>query len=383
MRSETATETVRIDADFPGGNILVEAIEGDTVRLHQDLRDTEGDWFYWCFRVRGAAGRTLTFQFTHGNVIGVRGPAVSTDGGKRWKWLGAAAVDGSRFRYHFAANATEVRFCFAVPYLESDLRAFLARHRDSPFLRVERLCRTRKGRDAELLRLGKLTGEPEHRVLLTARHHCCESLAGYALEGILAEVLSGEEDGAWLREHVEFFVVPFVDKDGVEEGDQGKNRRPRDHNRDYSGESIHPTVQAIRERVPAWSAGRLRFALDLHCPHIRGAHNEAVYFVGTRNQENWRRVQAFAALLEQTQTGPIPYRTADNLPYGEGWNTDQSSIQGKKFSAWASELPEIRFASTIEIAYANANGAEVNAESARALGRDLARALRLFLLRAA
>ena len=56
--------SVQIDANFPGGNIVVERMEGDTVFLHQDLRETAGDWFYWCFRVRGAAGRTLQFQFT-------------------------------------------------------------------------------------------------------------------------------------------------------------------------------------------------------------------------------------------------------------------------------------------------------------------------------
>ena len=53
-----------VDAGFPGGNVIVDKIDGDAVSLHQDLRDTAGDWFYWQFRVRGAEGRTLTFQFT-------------------------------------------------------------------------------------------------------------------------------------------------------------------------------------------------------------------------------------------------------------------------------------------------------------------------------
>ena len=42
-------------------------------------------------------------------------------------------------------------------------------------------------------------------------------------------------------------LVPFVDKDGVEEGDQGKNRAPRDHNRDYAGASMYPETGALRE----------------------------------------------------------------------------------------------------------------------------------------
>ena len=49
-----------IDAAFPGGNITVDRVEGEAVFLRQDLRDTLGDWFYWAFRVRGAAGRTAT-----------------------------------------------------------------------------------------------------------------------------------------------------------------------------------------------------------------------------------------------------------------------------------------------------------------------------------
>jgi hypothetical protein len=32
----------QIDAAFPGGNILLNKIDGDTVSLHQDLRDTSG-----------------------------------------------------------------------------------------------------------------------------------------------------------------------------------------------------------------------------------------------------------------------------------------------------------------------------------------------------
>jgi len=78
---------INIDADCPSGNIVVEKIDGDDVYVHQDLRDTKGWWFYWCFRVRGAVGRTLTFHFTNKDVFGARGPAVSLDGGKTWAWL--------------------------------------------------------------------------------------------------------------------------------------------------------------------------------------------------------------------------------------------------------------------------------------------------------
>lgn len=33
---------VAVDADYPGGNVIVEKIDGDVVQLRPDLRDTAG-----------------------------------------------------------------------------------------------------------------------------------------------------------------------------------------------------------------------------------------------------------------------------------------------------------------------------------------------------
>ncbi|MCA9158780.1 MAG: hypothetical protein KDA72_10660, partial [Planctomycetales bacterium] len=62
--ASTAAFGVTVDCDFPGGNIVVDRLEGDHIYVHQDLRDTDRDWFYWYFRVKGAAGRTITVHFT-------------------------------------------------------------------------------------------------------------------------------------------------------------------------------------------------------------------------------------------------------------------------------------------------------------------------------
>ncbi len=370
---------LQIDSAFPGGNIVVDSIDGDTVSLHQDLRDTVGDWFYWQFRVSGAAGRKLTFRFTAGNVVGVRGPAVSLDGGATWAWLGADSGTRSSFSYAFPSDASDVRFCVAIPYLEAYLRRFLVHHRRSRFLRAGTLCRTLKGRSVELLELGALNGKERPMVLLTARHHACESIASYVLEGLMNAILDSGEPGDWLRENVHFVAIPFMDKDGVEQGDQGKNRRPRDHNRDYDGISIHPSVAALRTLAESWPAGRLQIALDLHCPGLRGAEHEEIHFVGGPDKDSWIYIEQLSRVLESIQEGPLPFRSRNNLPFGKSWNTAANTTAGKSFSRWASELPGIRAAGTLEIPYANAGGAVVNAVTATALGRDLARSFRRVL----
>ena len=370
-----------VDADFPGGNLILDEIDGDAVRLHQDLRDTEGDWFFWHFRARGAAGRSLTFVFTGSPVLGTHGPAISTDGGATYNYAPGGVVEAGRsFKHDFAPCEGEVYFCFAIPYLERHMEPFFAEYADSPFLRREILCTTRKGRANERLHLGKLDGEPTYRVLLTSRHHCCESIATYCVEGFMRAVLADDAIGQWFREQVELLVVPFVDKDGVEDGDQGKNRKPRDHGRDYADESIYPTCAAIREFVPQWSAGKLRTAMDVHCPWIRGEFNEFVYAVGHPEPEMWEQQVAYSTLLEAACSGELKHYSRNNLPFGQAWNKPGNYSAGKGAGRWAAGQPGVQLATSLEIPYASATGVQVTAENARHLGGDMARALQAYLI---
>ena len=383
----------QIDADFPGGNIIIVDINGDSIQLQQDLRDTEGQWFYWSFRIKGAANRKLNFEFTNGTVIGSRGPAVSTDGGLSWKWIGDLGFSGTQFQYSFGPEDNEVYFSQGMNYTEKNLQLFLDRYRDHPDLEIETLCTSRKGRNVELLGIRKMDKVPSFKIFLSSRHHCGEMMASYALEGIIETVLSDTESGQWLRDHGDFFIVPFVDKDGVEDGDQGKNRRPHDHNRDYKLR-IYPEISAITEQVPQWLDDKPVFFLDMHCPWLRGGSdgnapekgtNEYLYFVGrdpvTDTGNFVEKLHKFGTILETTKKGSVPYQESFNLLYGKSWNT-AANIKTPDLmssSVWGSTLPNAIFSSTIEIPFANASGVVVDAQSVRELGHDLANAIRIYL----
>jgi hypothetical protein len=375
---------IEIDCDFPGGNIEVQGADGNTVRLAPDMRDTEGRWFYWYFRARSDGAQNVRFVFED-DVVGVRGPGLSMDGGETWDWLGTDSADECSFAYSFPPRAAAVRFSFAMPYTAANLAAFLgARAAGAPEsrIRAETLCMSRKGRPVPALSLGCLGDDPRHRVLVACRHHACEMMASYALEGLMDALLADAETGRWLREHVEFLVVPFVDMDGVEDGDQGKMRRPHDHNEDYAAPCLYPEVEALRERAREWSEGRMRVALDLHCPGHRGPIHERIHFVGMPDEAMWGHLGRFSEVLEHVARGPLPYRSDNNLAFGEDWNTEAVSpgAEPRWFSDWMGTLPGVRFGATLELPYANAQGAEVNADSARAFGGDLARAIERYLV---
>jgi len=372
-------QKIEIDSGFPGGNGVVDRIDGDRVFLHQELRDTEGFWFYWHFRVRGAAGRTLTFTFTEGAPVGVRGAAVSRDDGGTWTWESGQVFTQDSFTHTFAPGEHTLRFSFGMPYTAAHWDRFLARLGARPGVRPGILCTSRKGRPVEVLRLEPPSSEPRFLAVVTCRHHCCEMMANDVLEGLIEAFLADDACGRRLRRTLSLLVVPFVDKDGVEDGDQGKNRVPRDHGRDYDDKPIYPETKTVRDLIAQERGGRELIGIDLHCPWIRGEWNELIYQVGCSGAAAWEAQQRFGVALEKARTGPLPYTAASNLPFGAAWNTDSNYNQGRGFSKWVSGLPRVALATSFEIPYANAGGVEVNAASARAFGCDLARALDHFL----
>jgi len=369
---------VDIDCAFPGGNIVVESIDGDEVRLHQDLRDADRDWFYWCFRVTGAEGRNMRFVFTQSPALGIRGPAMSLDHGRTWQWLGSDTCDGNSFHYQFAFDALDVRFSFAMPYQQEHWERFVEGLGSHPALTHETLCVTRKGRGVELLLIGSEEDVPKHRVAITCRHHCCEMMVNYLLEGLIKWILDDAE-AEWLRRNVEFFIVPFIDKDGVEDGDQGKGRRPRDHGRDYHGASIYASTRAIRERLTGWGGDRLHVGIDLHCPFISGERNEDIYLVGSADEGIAVQERRFSEILESVIEGPLPFDADCYLPFGEAWNVGANYAGGKGFKRWVCEQPTVVLGMAMEFPYANAGGAEMNQQSARLFGPDFGRALDRYL----
>ena len=375
---------VTVDGNVPAGNVVVEGVTGDVVRVRQDLRDSP-EWFYWAFRVCGAEGRTLKFEFTDrrsgGGPVSVRGPAVTRDGGRTWAYAAERDATPGGFAYTFAADEKETWFYQTFQYFPCQWDAFLKAHEADRgrLFATDELCTSRKGRAVPKARFGCIGREPKHRVFLSSRHHCGEATATYALEGLLSQVFADSDVGAWLRENVEFLVVPFVDYDGVVDGDQGKNRSPHDHNRDYD-QFLYPETAAIRDWIKSHADNRIDVFFDFHCPWVRGKYNETLYQVYGSDERNTAAQKRWGALLEKLQSGSMAYRLGDDIPWGRSWNGPSNYTAGLSSTGWARKtLKGCRLVDTYEIPFANANGKVVTPESCRELGRDSAKVLQAFL----
>ena len=365
-----AAQNLKISSAFPGGNIVVNKIKGDTVWLKPDLSFTEGDWFYWYFKISGTAGKKIRFQFEQDNVFTRYGPAYSINNNKNWKWYGENRVSDNGFTFDFAPEDTVGYFSMAFPYTAKSLYEFLESTKNSESCIIDTLCLSPENRIVEKIIISSVNGT-KRKVLITARHHACEMMASYVLEGIINSLLN-DVDLQDMRGDTEFLIIPFMDKDGVENGEQGKNRIPRDHNRDYDDEPVHNSTAALKKFVSEWSNGKLKFALDLHCPWIHGNRNEDIYIVGAQYPEIEAEQKVFSKLLEKHSSGEIKSIHKNFLPFGEAWNTGANYTKGISFAGWAAQLEGIEMATTLEYPYSNISGMMVMKDNSRIFGKNVA-----------
>jgi len=373
LHGHIVAQDFRIYSDFPSGNILIEKTSNDTVWMRPDLRDTKGEWFYWCFAVNQAKGKTLTFVFTRPNVFTVKGPATSFDSGQNWEWPGIRPIKES-FSYTFKNNA-EVRFSMGMPFTQKQFSLFIQPFLKSDLVTLDVLAKTKAGRDIERLIIQPVNHKVKYKVLITARHHACEMMGNYEMEGMIQAIMTDE----WLKNNVEFCFIPFMDKDGVENGDQGKNRIPRDHNRDYSDKSVHESTAALRSWVPVWSEQKLAVCLDLHCPWIKGENNENIYLPGAEDPKVAEQQLLFCNLLKNNNQGELKVSDKLFFPFGIGWNTAANTTQGFSFTQWSSGLKGVKLSMTLEFPYSNNEGQTITPANSRAFGADLTQAIKKYL----
>ena len=374
---------VSVDDQLPAGNIVFDRIEGNAVYVHQDLRDTTDAWFYWAMRVTGAAGKTLTFNFTTSDAVGVRGPVVTADGGKTYSYPASSGATRRQFTYTFGADENETWFYEAIPYTPDDWAAFLAQHeaKRGTWFETGVLCpSSKKSAQVPKARFGSISGTPKYKLLISSRHHCSETVATYVLEGIAAAFLKDDDLGAWLRANVLCEAVPFVDYDGAVAGDQGKNRSPHDHNRDYTDfiytETTALAVLAESMAPDVW--------FDIHCPWLHGGCNEYLYtplkdpklpYVQPANETRFSQL-----LAANISTDGIPYSASNDIAFGTSWNTDANYSQGASSIIWGLQnLSSVKLCRTFEVPFANAGGTTVTTARLRVLGNDIAKSLKAFL----
>lgn len=345
-----------ISNDFVGGNIEVISVDKQEAVLKKELRDTKGEWFYWAFCVRGAQGKTVKFDISD-NYIGPFGPAVSHDN-RNWRWL-ESRDDDRRFTYTFSEDEDCVYFAHHCLYHPDRFLDFCKNKN----VEIKSIGRAKNNEEIPYITFG----EGEEYILLTARHHACESTGSYVLEGVLDALLTNPIKG------LKVLCVPFMDYDGVCAGDQGKNRMPYDHNRDYECNKapLYNTVKFVRDFA---KTHKIRYAFDFHSPWHRYGMNDNVFFA-KKNYHQLKSMAKFAASLEKSNNGnTLKFWAKNTVEPDTGWNRSDAPC----FGPYMGHMTDSIIALSLETCYFGKEDSVFTDEGALNLGRNFVKALSEF-----
>ena len=343
---------MNITKDFPGGNIEFIKEKENDVFVEREIRNDQG-YFYWAFCVKGASGKTLRFRFPQGTRVGRFGAAVSHDL-KTWHWSNSKEIiDGNdAFTYMFSKDEDCVYFAHNMIYSEEMLNDFVK----SANIELETFTQTKKGRNVPCFTIGS----GENMIVVTSRHHACESTGTYVLQGFAQRCIEKRASG------IKFLFVPFVDYDGVTDGDAGKGRLPYDHNRDYGDKTIYNETAKLRELA---DSGRVVCNFDFHSPHHDGWINDYPYLMKFAKGENEIYHAISEALRKSTEhdKASMKYTGEQDIDYGAQWNETTTPHIKNYF------LPRTRkkVSITMEIPYFGLEDNMFTQEKAIMLGRHL------------
>lgn len=259
-----------ISDSFDAGNIeVVDATHPQQVRL-QIRKDHGSDHFQWFyFRVAGVRATALTLRIENaGKASYVDGwpgyQACYSYDRQTWRRVAQTRYENGVLTIAHTPAHDSVWYAYFAPYSMEQHHNLIARSLGSPRVRHEVLGKTLDGQDLDLLHVREGATAGKRKCWIIARQHPGESMAEHLMDGLLAQLLDGNDPVAReLLRKAEFFIVPNMNPDGSRRGHLRTNAAGANLNREWLAPSMErsPEVFLVRERM---RASGLDFALDVH-----------------------------------------------------------------------------------------------------------------------
>ncbi len=358
--------------------------DGWTVEFMSEPRTSPQPlWFH--VHCENAGGRPVRFLWA--NASGCLGISTETDlcrvrpvmrlDGRGWTRVADTSVvqgrlGGPSLEFGTPSGCESVDVAFCYPYAPADLDLTLAEIPDVWNRAVMGL--SGEGRPVSRLDASSASGEDVPGAYVIARQHAGETPGSWVLDGLIRAVAEASPDDALRR--IEWWVVPFVDLDGVIEGNYGKDALPWDFNRAWCRMPMRPEVLTLQQDMRRFAARfETRTVLDLHGPG--GAENGLYQFLARDGRPPAQR-EAQATLLPHLANAMAEIDSArlQRIPdYPSRWGTTDT------VGNWAWDFLDETPAVSIETAYQGlTEGAWLDTAGYRDVGRRLAQAIARWLL---
>ncbi|MGZ9898321.1 M14 family metallopeptidase [Shewanella gaetbuli] len=239
---------MRISANFDGGNIDVINIDKhDDIQLA--IRPDEGGEFYqWFnFRLEGSVGQTYTLNIQNaGSASYPKGwedyQAVASYDRQQWFRLPTSYKDGV-LTIEAELDCEAIQIAYFAPYSYERHLDLISEVQLHPSVSLEHLGLTIDGRDMTLLKIGN-DDQDKKNIWITARQHPGETMAEWLIEGLLNQLLDGDNPNSKaLLDKANFYIVPNMNPDGSARGHLRTNAVGTNLNREWQTPSLEKSPE--------------------------------------------------------------------------------------------------------------------------------------------
>ena len=350
---------VRFDADFEAGAMgKVELLDstcvvvrpGDTVQhlsyvvhgKYDPLNPVDtslapsANWYY--YRVTGVKGKQLYITMPDN---GLHGTAYSVDG-EHWGHMPL-----ERSRRGFIENrfkSDTVWFAMFDPYTYSYGQKRLAEWGSRPDVEVDTIGWSFQGRPLQLMHVtdASVDAEKKARVWIHGRIHPSETPGSWLLDGLVEQLTGDSLEAKALRRQIDFYILPFINPDGVAEGLSRSN--PTGVNQEINfGRSADSTVVEVK----AVKAALARLTAEKPFDIVLNNHSQQSDFA-----TYWMHRGETSSMLYQSRQWTLAGLTCSFNPYLTPEQMSFSHVAPRYVEGWIwNRFAERTVALTLETPY--------------------------------
>jgi murein tripeptide amidase MpaA len=350
--STTAPSTTLVEAeittDFEGASLESWGQLSPGVFHLRIRRDTNSEFARWySFRVLDGQGDDLTFRVVNAGQVSAASafsfnrPAVSEDGGGSWSRIQGPSYDAGVFSFSYTPTSSDTWIALGPVYNFSRVTDLMEEIRDHSMVdSLTIITQTLQGRPLHLI---KITDPAVHDSLKGAvwaigRQHPAEVGGSWMAEGLLRWLLTDEPQVRDLRRQAVFYLVPFMNPDGVALGNYRVNSVGANLNREWASLDPEraPTVAAVAHRIESFASSdrRFEFFVDFHA--YSSLRKNFFFFSGLDRapQEQVQEIETLMVRFEEingdfTRAGSDP--SSDDTRLARGWAFETFGVQAVTF----------------------------------------------------
>ena len=388
LLSLSANAQVKFDIDFESGSAgkitqidsaYIKTSESDSVLHLSYIVESRFDplnpvdtalppsarWFY--FRMTGAKNKYIYFDFKHTDPL----RAVYSYNNIKFQRFEANEAKRRKISKFFEEDT--VYIAYFTPYTNSYLQKQIDKWQQHKDVALTTFGYSYRNMPMQLLTVTdkNVNAENKYTVWVHGRTHTSETPSSWHLDGMIDALLADNEDAREYRKSFIFYIVPFVNPDGVFEGLSRSNSLGVNQEINWGRDDEQTVVEVknLKKQITELVSNRpFDMFLNMHSQ----VANNATYWIHNAQSTSEKFLSrqlllCYLNMFDNSYLAPDELSFSDNAPrYPEGWIWNNS---GDKTIAMTFETP---------YSYYGASGIWVDTENLRDFGKTTLDAVAMY-----